>query len=268
MPPHVRTLDPSVLADCRPYFSPVSTVQGPVKLIYTAGQVGTYKDGSISSSYEEQVRQAFSNLGECLHTGGATAKDIVKVTYYIVNFNPKYRYHAEVLLKFMNGHRPPSTLIPVTALAKSEFLFEIEAVAAVRDLQALPPVMKPEPGGKLNVDVVVVGGGLSGLQAAHNVQKAGLSCVVLEARNRVGGKTWSRPVKDTNSVVDLGAAWINDSNQSRMYSLAKRYGLELIEQLTEGNCAAQSPDSDRSIIFPYGQTPNVSLCLRHCYARG
>ena len=100
------------------------------------------------------------------------------------------------------------------------------------------------------------------------MQKAGFSCIVLEARNRVGGKTWSQPVNGTDSVVDVGAAWINDSNESEMYSLAKRYGLELIEQLTEGNCAAQSPDSDQAIIFPYGQTPNVRFCPRDCYAHG
>lgn len=76
-------------------------------------------------------------------------------------------------------------------------------------------IVKPQPGGSLKVDVVVVGGGLSGLQAAHDVQRAGLSCVVLEARNRVGGKTWSQPTKD-GSFVDLGAAWINDSNQTKI----------------------------------------------------
>jgi monoamine oxidase len=244
MAPHVTTLDPAALMDCRPYYSPVSTTQGPVKFIYTAGQVGRDKNGVVPDTYEKEVELAFQNLGDCLVAAGATPSDIVKVTYYIVNYSPKNRYHAQVLLKFMNGHRPPSTLVPVTALAVPEFHFEIEAVAAIRDLKAIPPITKPAPGSSLSVDVVVVGGGLSGLQAAHDIQKAGYSCVVLEARDRVGGKTWSQPTKG-GSIVDVGAAWINDSNQSKMFALAKRFGFELIEQNTNGNCAAHGSCSRR-----------------------
>lgn len=257
MAPHVRTLDPPALADCRPYYSPLATVQGPVKLIYTAGQVGRDKNGEPAKSYEEEVRLAFQNLHDCLAAAGATAADIVKLTYYIVDYSLENRYHTKVLLEFLQGHRPPSTLIPVTHLARPEYRFEIEAVAAIRDLQGIPHIVQPAPTGSLAVDVVVVGAGLSGLQAAHDVQRQGFSCVVLEARDRVGGKTWSQPTKN-GSVVDVGAAWINDSNQSRMFALAKRFGLELIEQLADGNCAAQVEGKDTSIVFRYGEIPDFS----------
>jgi monoamine oxidase len=43
-----------------------------------------------------------------------------------------------------------------------------------------------------------------------------------------------------------------------MFALAKRFGLELIEQLSEGNCAAQIEGKDTSIIFPYGVLPKFS----------
>lgn len=124
--------------------------------------------------------------------------------------------------------------------------------------------MKRKSGGSLEVDVVVVGAGLSGLQAAHDVQIAGLSCIVLEARDRVGGKTWTQPTK-SGSFVDLGAAWINDSNQSKMYALAKRFDLDLIEQLVNGNCVAHTPEKTVPIKFRYGEVPMVRgsmLCLR------
>ena len=253
---HVTTLDPFYLKDCRPYYSPVSATQGPVTFIYTAGQVGRDKSGVVPDTYEKEVDLAFQNLGDSLLAAGAGPSDIVKVTYYIVNYSPNNRYHAQVLLNFMKGHRPPSTLIPVTALATPAYHFEIEAVAAIRDLRSIPPIIRPASGGSIDVDVVVVGGGLSGLQTAHDVQRAGYSCIVLEARDRVGGKTWSQPTKG-GSVVDVGAAWINDSNQSRMYALAKRFGLDLIEQNTDGNCVAHVPGK-KPLVFHYGEVPAVS----------
>ncbi|RDW72944.1 amine oxidase-9 [Coleophoma cylindrospora] len=254
---HIKTLDPRGISASGPIFSHVATSQGPTKLIYTSGQVGTDSEGNVPSSYEKQVDNAFRNLAECLNAAGAGVADIIQLRWYIVAYDPTNRYHAKVLLAFLGGHRPATTLVPVPALAKAEYLFEIEAVAAVRDLASIPAVIKPKAGGVLDIDVVVVGGGLSGLQSAHDIQRAGYSCVVLEARDRVGGKTWSRPTK-CGGYVDVGAAWINDTNQSRMFALAKRFGLDLIEQCTEGNCAAESPDGGPSIIFPYGEVPNFS----------
>ncbi|CZR46054.1 uncharacterized protein FPRO_11501 [Fusarium proliferatum ET1] len=82
--------------------------------------------------------------------------------------------------------------------------------------------------------VVIVGAGLSGLRAAREVHNAGLSYIVLEAMDRVGGKTLSVQVSEDNGIVDLGASWINDTSQSEIYKLAKEFGFDLVEQRTEG----------------------------------
>lgn len=107
-------------------------------------------------------------------------------------------------------------------------------------------------------DVVIIGAGLAGLAAARDVIKAGLSCIILEARDRVGGKTWSQQLPDGKGTVDLGAAWINDVNQTQVYALAKQYNAELIEQNTTGNCAIQDASGAIS-SFPYGELPSVSF---------
>lgn len=109
-------------------------------------------------------------------------------------------------------------------------------------------------------DVVIIGAGLAGLIAARDVLAAGLSCIILEARDRVGGKTWSQPLAGGKGVVDLGAAWINDVSQTQVYALAKKYNAEFIEQNTTGECAIQDAEG---VIgkFAYGELPPVSYCL-------
>ncbi|MEU4666313.1 FAD-dependent oxidoreductase, partial [Micromonospora chalcea] len=71
--------------------------------------------------------------------------------------------------------------------------------------------------------VVVVGAGFSGLACALALDAAGAQVRVLEARDRVGGRTLSRPLPG-GGWLDLGAQWIGPT-QDRMYALAAAYGL-------------------------------------------
>ena len=112
-------------------------------------------------------------------------------------------------------------------------------------------------------DVLVVGAGLSGLQAAVTAHKAGDTVLVLEARDRVGGKTWSVPLASGRGSVEFGAAWINDTNQRRMWSYVQQFGLEMVQQRAEGNCIMLEQKGKKH-TFPFGKSPNVSFTVRGC----
>jgi monoamine oxidase len=100
-------------------------------------------------------------------------------------------------------------------------------------------------------DVVVVGAGLSGLQAAVAIRAAGFTVCVLEATNRVGGKTLT--VKSSEKGYnDLGAAWINDTNQSEMFKLFQKYGFDTEVQRACGDTIVHLADGSLEKV-PYGQ---------------
>ncbi len=81
--------------------------------------------------------------------------------------------------------------------------------------------MSPE---HFDADVVVIGGGLAGVRAAARLQAGGASVLVLEARDRLGGRTHTRRLG--GAAFDFGGQWIGPG-QPRMYQLVKDLGLEI-----------------------------------------
>jgi monoamine oxidase len=82
------------------------------------------------------------------------------------------------------------------------------------------------------VDVVVVGGGMAGLSAARDLLAANVSVLVLEARNRVGGRLLNHKLAN-GPVVELGGQWVGPT-QDRVLALAEELGLRLFPTYTEG----------------------------------
>ena len=80
------------------------------------------------------------------------------------------------------------------------------------------------PSRRIRADVCVVGAGFAGLAAAYRLKQAGANVVVLEARKRVGGRSWSVKLKD-GTFVDFGGQWVG-STQDRFYALIKEMGGE------------------------------------------
>src|SRR5688500_14196642 len=81
------------------------------------------------------------------------------------------------------------------------------------------------------VDVVVVGAGFAGLTVARNLRKAGVSVIVLEADDRVGGRT--KPGRLAGHVVDVGGQWAGPQ-QRHLLALGAELGVKTHPQYADG----------------------------------
>jgi len=78
-------------------------------------------------------------------------------------------------------------------------------------------------------DTVVIGAGFAGLVAARDLIEAGRTVVVLEARDRPGGRTYSTTFPGTDVVIDLGAEWFDPARHHFLAAEVARYGAKFVE---------------------------------------
>jgi monoamine oxidase len=85
-------------------------------------------------------------------------------------------------------------------------------------------------------DVIVVGAGLSGLQAASDVAAAGKSVIVVEARKRVGGRTLNRKLGAAypGKVIEIGGQWVGPT-QTKLLALSKDLGVDTFKTYNDGD---------------------------------
>lgn len=76
-------------------------------------------------------------------------------------------------------------------------------------------------------DTIVIGAGISGLSAAAELLRAGRSVVVLEARDRIGGRVHTE--REDGRVTDLGASWIHGIDGSEVYAETEAAGMPTVE---------------------------------------
>jgi monoamine oxidase len=84
-----------------------------------------------------------------------------------------------------------------------------------------------------DVDYCVVGAGFAGLTAALRLKQAGRSVALMEARDRVGGRTFT-DVRDDGLWIDRGGAWIGPG-QDAIYALMKEFGVPSYKQYVDGD---------------------------------
>ncbi|ORB29403.1 flavin monoamine oxidase family protein [Mycolicibacterium parafortuitum] len=111
----------------------------------------------------------------------------------------------------------------MSGLSRRQFALGIGAIASA----PLFAACGDDAPGARGEHVVVVGAGMAGLSAARRLTDHGATVTVLEARARIGGRTWT----DTSLglPIDLGAAWIHGADGNPLTGLAETVGARTVE---------------------------------------
>ena len=76
-------------------------------------------------------------------------------------------------------------------------------------------------------DVIVIGAGIAGMEAATVLQKNKMDVLILEAQNRTGGRIQTTTMQ--GAYIDFGATWLHDVDNNELAFLAKKRGVKLID---------------------------------------
>ncbi|MFV8054815.1 flavin monoamine oxidase family protein [Mycobacterium sp. 48b] len=114
-------------------------------------------------------------------------------------------------------------------------------------------------------DVIVVGGGIAGVAAARDLADRGHSVVLLEAGNRLGGRTFAQPFTSLNGVtVDLGGSWVNRKLQPLIRRETQRYNIVVSEDGPTRSSAFYTGGKRRTLLpVPSAELGDLERALGH-----
>lgn len=104
-------------------------------------------------------------------------------------------------------------------------------------------------------DVIIIGAGLSGLTTACVLNQSGIDCLILEARNRPGGR-----INTLDGPLEMGATWLGGQHQY-LQDLLQKLDIELFKQFTDGRISYEVEQNQPIQYFdmPPGQAPSFRI---------
>lgn len=114
-----------------PAYSHGVLIEGPVRWLEIAGQVGRDGDGNIPDGIEAQAEIAWRNISLILGDAGMDMSDVVSTTVYLINRSDNEGFDR-VRAKWLGGVTPASTKLYISGLANPKMLCEVQARAARR----------------------------------------------------------------------------------------------------------------------------------------
>jgi monoamine oxidase len=115
------------------------------------------------------------------------------------------------------------------------------------------------------VDVLVVGGGAAGVAAARRLHEAAIDCLIVEARDRLGGRAWTI-IDESGFALDLGCGWLHSADRNPWVKIAQEQGAAIDKSrppwarraLGKGFSAADQQDYRAAISAFYARLDGVA----------
>lgn len=99
------------------------------RLLFTNGQVGARKDGTVPKDVTEQFEVIFERLGHVLGASDMDFSDVVRLSVYVTD-NAHFDAYHSVRARHMKDHNPAATMLVVGPFPRPSVEAEIEVVAA------------------------------------------------------------------------------------------------------------------------------------------
>ena len=130
----IKIFNPDTMGKPLGPYSQITRVKAS-EFVFIAGQVGASLDGKVPADFDAQCELVYANIKLALESVGASWRNVVEFTTYMVHSQdiPKFMAYRKRAFPgfFTDGNYPPNTLLIVDRLVQEPLLIEVQTVAAL-----------------------------------------------------------------------------------------------------------------------------------------